>query len=413
MANIIYFGVDLHGHVNPTLALIRKLVERGDKVVYYCSDEFRSKIERTGATFRSYRGLLNFTMHEGSGIDTFLVFADFILEKGRLLADRLYEEVSGLRPDCVMHDAFAYWGKELAAKLDVPGVSVFANFPFIHEMAESDPGFFMEVVLRAADDPLYKKYKGQADMYPKLIEKVSRMIARRHGLGEVNVINDVFGSKQPLNLIFSSRAFQLYEEAFDESYLFAGYTADRRSDAEPFPMERLDGRPLVYIAFGTILHELGDLIEGCMKALGGEDVQVVMSVGRQFPIERLAGVPDNFLIMPYVPQLELLERASAFITHGGANSIYESLCAGVPMVVVPQAFDEFMGALMVERAEAGIRLESESFAPEALREAVRTVLGDPAYRLGCARIRDSFRETGGLDMAVRRIIHYMEQRVNA
>ncbi|MFB9328395.1 macrolide family glycosyltransferase [Paenibacillus aurantiacus] len=411
MANVVYFGVDLHGHVNPTLGLIRRLVERGEKVVYYCSDEFRGKIERTGAEFRSYQGLLNFSMHDGSGIDTFLIFADFILKKGRLLADRLNDEVSRLSPDCIIHDAFAYWGKELAARLGVPGVSVFANFPFIHEMAESDPRFFMEQVLRAADDPLYKKYKGQENMYRNLIDKVSRMIARRHGLGEVNVINDVFGSKQPLNLVFSSRAFQLYEEAFDGSYLFAGYAADPRADADPFPMDRLDGRRLVYIAFGTILHDLGALIEVCMDALRGEDVQVVMSVGRHFPIERLTDVPDNFLVMPYVPQLELLERADAFVTHGGANSIYESLCASVPMVVAPQVFDEFMGAMMVERAGAGIRLESAAFTQASLREAVWKVLNDPAYRHASARIRDSFLETGGLDMAVRTIIHYTEQRV--
>ena len=49
------FAVTLaHGHVNPTLAIAQKLVQNGEKVTYYLPEEFRTSIEATGATFRSY-----------------------------------------------------------------------------------------------------------------------------------------------------------------------------------------------------------------------------------------------------------------------------------------------------------------------------------------------------------------------
>ncbi|MFF2888657.1 macrolide family glycosyltransferase [Paenibacillus sp. NPDC057967] len=411
MSKVVLFGVDLHGHVNPTLGLVSKLIERGEEVVYYCSDAFRDKIERAGASFRSYRGLLGFSTHKGSGIDTFLVFADFLMDRSRILTSALYDEVAQLSPDYVIHDAFGLWGKEIAAKLDIPGIAFFANFPFIDEMADRDPEFFMEYVLRAQGDPLYERNRGKHDVYRKLLDRLSGMIARRYNLPPMNVINDVFCSKQPLNLLFTSREFQIYEDVFDDTHLFAGYSLYPRLEPVDFPYELLDGRPLVYIAFGTILSELNDAYETCFSALGDSRYQVVMSVGKT-DLARLRGeIPANFIVRSYVPQLDILSRAAVFITHGGANSIYESLCSGVPMVVLPQVFDEYMGALMVERAEAGIYLRDTRVDADSLREAVDRAASLPEYKEGCTKVRDSFERTGGLDHAVDEIIKFAKQKV--
>jgi UDP:flavonoid glycosyltransferase YjiC (YdhE family) len=53
MSKVLFFCIPAHGHVNPTLPLVEKLVENGEQVVYYCADEFRAKIEQTGAEFRA------------------------------------------------------------------------------------------------------------------------------------------------------------------------------------------------------------------------------------------------------------------------------------------------------------------------------------------------------------------------
>merc|ERR1712151_1271247 len=80
----------------------------------------------------------------------------------------------------------------------------------------------------------------------------------------------------------------------------------------------------------------------CMEALGGDDrLLVVMSLGGMpDALEGLPAVPDNFILRNAVPQLELLPRCSAFVTHGGANSMHEALLFGVPLVVVPMFADQ-------------------------------------------------------------------------
>ncbi|WP_028593444.1 macrolide family glycosyltransferase [Paenibacillus assamensis] len=411
MSRVVFFGVDLHGHVNPTLGLIHKLIERGEEVIYYCSDPFREKIEQTGASFRSYRGLLSFEMHKGSGIETLLVFADFLMDKCRVLVEELQEEVSQLQPDYIIHDSFCLWGKEFAAKLQIPGIAVFANFPFIDEMAQKDPSFFMEYVLLAADDPLYLKHKGKHDVYRKLLDKLARVISLKYGKPSLNVMNDIFCSKEKLNLLFTSREFQIHEEVFDNTHLFAGYDIYPRLEPIDFPFERLNDRPLVYIAFGTILNHLSELYETCFKAFGDSPYQVVMSIGMHTDPTAFSAVPDNFIVRSYVPQLELLRRADAFVTHGGANSIYESICNRVPMVVLPQTFDEFMGALMVERSGAGIYMRNHEASTDELRDAVEQVLWNTHYRDNCKRVEQSFEATGGLDHAVNEIIQFAKQKV--
>jgi len=53
MGKVLFFGFPAHGHTNPTLALVRELIRRGERVIYYSYDEFQEKIEETGAEYPS------------------------------------------------------------------------------------------------------------------------------------------------------------------------------------------------------------------------------------------------------------------------------------------------------------------------------------------------------------------------
>ncbi|MBW5446410.1 hypothetical protein GE107_10095 [Cohnella sp. CFH 77786] len=408
MSRVVFFGIDLHGHVNPTLGLVRALVERGEEVVYYSGEAFRERIEAAGAVFVPYEEPLGFGTHDGGGIETFLITADFILRRSRAIVEAVEEELRRLRPGYIIHDAFCHWGKELARRLGIPGVSLFANFAFIDEMADLDPDFFMENVLRAGNDPLYVKNKGQADVYRKLAAKLSKVVSLKYGVQTDSVINDIFCSKEKLNLVPTSREFQIYEQAFDDSYRFIGYAVEPRADGADFPFERLDERPLVYIALGTIFNDAAEFYSKCLKAFEDGGVQVAMSVGESVRPESLGQIPDHFIVRPYVPQLELLKRSSAFVTHGGSNSIHESLCLEVPTVVVPQSFDQFMGAIAVERAGTGIYLRDPGIRPEELASAVRAVRTVPDYRSACARIRRTLEAPGGPASAADAVIAFAE-----
>ncbi|GIQ69574.1 glycosyl transferase family 1 [Xylanibacillus composti] len=406
MGRAVFFSVDLHGHVNPTLGFVRSLVESGEEVFYYSGPAFQPIIESTGAKFRSYRGDVQFGTYDGGGIETFLVTADFILQRSQVVVEHFREEIGRLQPDYIIHDAFCYWGREFASMLRIPGISVFDHFAYIDEMADFDPDFFLRHVLRAENDPVYRNSPDPIQLYRRLLNKLAKLIRAKYGLGEINVINDIFCSKQGLNVILTSREMQLYPEAFDDSYLFAGYSLYPRTEPDSFPMERLDGRPLLYIAFGTIFNDVANLYRTCMEAFGDTDWQVVMAIGKQVDPVDLGPVPANFIVQDYVPQLSILQRATAFITHGGANSVHESICHEVPTVVLPQSFDQFMGALAVERAGAGIYLRGDEPSAMQLRDAVTQLIRDPAYKENCRKLKATFEQAGGPTRIAEEILRY-------
>ncbi|GAA2852892.1 hypothetical protein Acy02nite_51250 [Actinoplanes cyaneus] len=157
-----------------------------------------------------------------------------------------------------------------------------------------------------------------------------------------------------------------------------------RGDEVAFPaLDRLDpGRPVVYVSFGTIFHRRPDLLRTVITGAAETGAQVIASVGD------LAGelaLPDTVITAPYLPQREVLERADVFVTHGGYNSVAESIRAGTPMLVIPLAVDQPVQAYFVGRAGFGTALEPADVTGQAVTDAVADLL-DPArdYR---ARLR--------------------------
>jgi UDP:flavonoid glycosyltransferase YjiC (YdhE family) len=54
LAKVLFFNIPAHGHVNPTLPIVKELVQRGHQVVYHDSLSFEQAIKATGAEFRHY-----------------------------------------------------------------------------------------------------------------------------------------------------------------------------------------------------------------------------------------------------------------------------------------------------------------------------------------------------------------------
>jgi MGT family glycosyltransferase len=141
--------------------------------------------------------------------------------------------------------------------------------------------------------------------------------------------------RSDLNIVYTSRYFQPCADTFDERFHFVGPLTSRIETAA-FPWERLGANDMVYISLGTLFNTDLSFYRNCFEAFGGQDVQVILSIGTKVSRESLGVVPINFVVAAQVPQLTVLQRAKAFVTHGGMNSTSESLLNGVPMVVVPQ-----------------------------------------------------------------------------
>src|SRR5262249_29170637 len=167
-----------------------------------------------------------------------------------------------------------------------------------------------------------------------------------------------------------------------------------------FPWERLDpDRPLAYASMGTLQNGILRTFRMIAEACAGLDLQLVISLGGGQDPALLGDLPGDPVVVGYVPQLDLIRLAALTISHGGLNTALESLAQGVPMVVLPVAYDQPGVGARVEWAGVGRSIPVGRVRVGRLRDGVCAVLGDPAYRARARALRSKIEGDDGLNRA--------------
>ncbi|MEK7328316.1 MAG: macrolide family glycosyltransferase, partial [Chloroflexota bacterium] len=397
MSTAIFFNIPAHGHTNPTLPLVKELVRRGERVIYYNAEPFRAKVEETGAAFRAYDMGDKFGI--GHGADSPLDAMARIMSAAEAVIPAVLDEVRAEQPDYIIYDSMCVWGKQIARILERPAVC-------------SCSIFFVGAKNFAAlprDRAMFSNTFGQAPHAARWLWQswnAARRIKKRYGV-ESPTPFDFFGNPGDLTLVYTSRYFQLGGELFDGAFKFVGPSIAPRDDHSDFPFDWLDGGPVIYVSLGTIFNDRPDFFRACLEAFGGARYRVVMAIGNKVAADSLGAIPDNFLLRPHVPQLEILPRVSLFITHGGMNSATESAWYGVPMLVAPQMGDQLVVASRVAQLGAGLLVDSRRFTAQTLREAAEKVMSSETFREQSRAIGQSLREAGGYARAADEVLSFV------
>ncbi|KAM5330980.1 UDP-glucuronosyltransferase 3A1-like [Glossophaga mutica] len=90
----------------------------------------------------------------------------------------------------------------------------------------------------------------------------------------------------------------------------------------------------------------------------------------------------NVKIVDWLPQNDLLAHPSIrlFVTHGGLNSVMESIQHGVPMVGIPLHSDQPGNLIRVEAKNLGVSILMEELTAETLALKMRQVIEDKRYK---------------------------------
>jgi MGT family glycosyltransferase len=392
MPRAIFFGLPAHGHMNPTLPLVRELVDRGEEVVYYSSADFEERIRRAGADFRPYRTsvLENFSV-----VTERMEQLSFLLMRAtREVLDTELERVRASPPDYVIHDSLAAWGGCVAEVLGVPTAVSIVTFAFNRH------------VLMTGARVAPKRF---STMLAKLrfIAKAARVRrAIRAAYRTVGPDLSLFPNPRAgLKIVYTSRHFQPFADTFDESFRFVGPSIADRDEGVDLALPEPASSPLVYVSMGTLFNKDVEFYRACFAAFGGRDLRVVMSTGGT---ARIGDAPANFTVRDYVPQLEVLQRANAFVTHGGMNSVSESFYYGVPVVVIPQMSEQAVVGHRAQTLGAGLLLKKADAPASALRESVARVLENESFARNARAIGDSFKTAGGFERAADEVLAFVQ-----
>ncbi len=380
MSKIMFFNIPAHGHTNPTLALVSELASRGHSIFYYSSLKFQKDIEAAGAVFMDIGSseLPQPTDEDGDKIGSDLGYAaGLIVDMTLALDERISKDIADIKPDCIVADSVAYWGKLAAKKFSLPFVSSTTTFAFNRYSAGA-----------------ISRPKGGMLKMLLSIPGINRSLGRLRERGyPVKSILDIIQNDNDTNtIVYTSREFQPFSETFSDRYAFVG----------PLPREKTeefksDGRKTVYISLGTVNNKNSRFYENCIKAFSGENVRVVMSVGQRTDENSFSDVPANIELHTRVDQMAVLEAADVFITHCGMNSASEGLYCGVPLVLFPQTPEQGAVAGRVKELGAGEYLED--IEPKCIKSTVFRIMADGKIKSASEKISAGFKTAGGAKAA--------------
>ncbi|MFJ2769341.1 macrolide-inactivating glycosyltransferase [Streptomyces sp. NPDC087300] len=379
-AHIAMFSIAAHGHVNPSLEVIRELVARGHRVTYAIPHAFAEKVAETGAEPRPYTSTLPSPDDDPEAWGTELIDnIEPFLDDAITVLPELARAYEGDEPELVLHDITSYPARVLARRWGVPEISLSPNLV-------AWDGYEEEVA-----EPMYAELKETA--------RGTAYYARfRAWLAENGITQepDPFVGRPPRSLVLIPKALQPHADRVDESvHTFVGACQGDRADQGDW--ERPAGaEKVLLVSLGSAFTKQPAFYRACVEAFGElPGWHVVLQVGKHVTAADLGEVPASVAVHPWVPQLAVLRKADAFVTHAGAGGSQEGLATATPMVAVPQAADQFGNADVLQSLGVARHLPMAEVTARALRDAVLALVADPEVARRLKEISGAMAAEGG------------------
>ncbi|GMV31312.1 MAG: glycosyl transferase [Rhodanobacteraceae bacterium] len=193
-------------------------------------------------------------------------------------------------------------------------------------------------------------------------------------------------------LLTPDRALGLYPDWFLEAtdverpdnvtpvhYLF-----EPMDDARNLPAELTEfldrGPPPLIVTFGTYATADAKLYSNAIEACAAVGRRLIVLT--KYPEQLPSPLPPGCVAAPYVSLMRLFPRAAAVIHHGGAGTIAQAFRAGVPQIICPIAFDQFVNADRVVALGCGTRIDRSEFQVDRIGRVVADTVANP--RMQCA-----------------------------
>jgi len=383
-AHIAMFSIAAHGHVNPSLEVIRELVARGHRVSYAIPPALAGKVAETGAEPKLWNSTLPGPDADPDAWgDSLLDNVEPFLDDAVQALPQIAEAYRGDEPDLVLYDIASYAGRVLAHRWKVPAIS-------LSPCMVAWDGYEQEVA-----EPMWEE--------PKKTERGKAYYARFKAWLEENGITlhpDPFMGRPDRSLVLIPRALQPNADRVDERvYSFVGACqGDRGNEGD---WQRPAGaEKVVLVSLGSAFTKQPAFYRECVKAFGDlPGWHLVLQIGRHVDPAELGDLPGNVEVHGWVPQLAVLRQADLFVTHAGAGGSQEGLVTATPMIAVPQAADQFVNADMLQGLGVARKVLTEEATAGMLRSIALALVDDPEVAARLAGLQARTEKEGGTQRA--------------
>lgn len=390
------------GHLNPMMALARGLVDRGHAVTFVAQADVGPEIAApvgfcpVGARTHPPGRLTRMAARLGGTTGLFGIGAVIrdMADTTQMLCEDVPDALRRIHAGAIVADQTEPAGGLVARHLGVPLVSV-ANALLIDREPALPPAF----VGWGFDDTPWgiRRNLGGYRVADWMMRPVSDVIGRRAqawGLGSIDTVEDCLSDR--LEISQSVEGFDFPRRAPPPVLHHCG--PFRRPEGRAWQAEA--ERPNIFCSLGTLQGARLPIFQAVAAACRSLDLALTIAHGGKLDAAEVASLPGAPRVEGFVPQCSVLRTVAAAVTHGGLNTVLDALAAGVPLVVVPLAFEQGAIAARVARSGSGIVVPRGRFTWRRVAAALRQVLDEPGFRARAEALRDEIAVAGGVARAV-------------
>jgi MGT family glycosyltransferase len=401
---VVFFPEGAFGPTNNCVGIGRVLLEQGERVVFVVEESFAGTLEAQGfeealmrlkpqptgsapvSPGQFWKDFVRDTAPEFrkptiDQLETFILPVwQELVDGARYVDDRLREIFGELEPDVIVEDNVVGFPAVLASAR--PWVRIVSCNPLELKDPALPPTFSGYPTGEAAGwDDFRARYR---ELHEPLRREFSAFCEERGAppLPELEFIHE----SDFLNLYLYPSQID-YERSRPLGPRWQRLDSCVRDVDEEFDVPPGDGA-LVYISLGSLGSADVDLMNRLVAALAETPHRFIVSKGPQHALIELA---PNMTGSEFLPQPAILPLVDLVITHGGNNTVTESIHFGKPMIVLPLFWDQYDNAQRVAECGFGVRLPTYEFETTQLHEAIDRLLATeaPGLREASARLRAS------------------------
>lgn len=390
--HIAVVSLGAFGHVNPTLSLVTELVNRGVRVTYFTTENFKNIVEPTGAKFvavPSWMAQQSGQQEGGADEDVGATVPFLFLNEAGSYIDPILEVLKEDKPDAIVHDFAGIAGTIAADALKVPNVMLYTSYPSneSYSMAASFESVPATHPLRVAAD------------------QIAEGFVKKYGCRKMTV-KEIFDGQGDFNLVMMQKRLVPHNESFGDNFVFTGVQIGKRTAFGSWKAPD-NGKPLLYSSLGTAFNNWPEYYPILFDAVRDLDINVFAALGSIDPAS-LKDIPANVEVGQMVPQLDILSQASVFITHAGMGGTGEAIYYGVPMIAIPQMEEQAITARQIEKLGLGTAfLDKNAITCESLKAAIVKLLTEPSYKATAEEFSADMKRLGGAVASADALMHFL------
>lgn len=415
MAHFAVVAPALYSHFNTLSRLAHELVARGHRVTFVHRPDAAAYVKDARIGFHavgmathpagSLPAMLARVANPGSPLGLRRVILD-MADSTTMLCRELPAALRALQVDYLLADQMEAAGGLVAESLGMPFVSVACALPVNRE-----PGIPLPVMPFVYEDSerAFKIVEGSTRVYDWMMGPHERAIsaeARRLGLSARGKLHECLSPLAQVGQIVPG--FDFPRRALAPHFHHVGPLHAGAGASPPTPLElaallppAASKRPFVYASLGTLVSNRFGLFKRIAQACRRQDAQLLVAhCGGldEAQVRALEAIGDT-RVRAFVPQLAVLARADAVISHAGANTVMEAIATRTPILALPVAFDHPGAAARVEYAGVGLRASPRFAGVGELSRKLRRLLDEPGFRQRMAPLAEQIAQAGGAPRA--------------